>query len=230
MSGRAVIIGAGPGLGIALAGAFGRAGYPIGLVARDAARLEAAATDLRDAGIEAAAHPADVTDPTALRRVLDELDPVDVLIWAIGPGGAPITPAAEVTPQAAAAQFALHVGGAVTAVRQVLPGMTARGEGSILIATGASSVIPVPPLGDVGIAMAGLRNWALGLRSAVADRGVRVATVTIATLLADGHPVGDPDAVAARFLALHQDPDRDEEVVGDLDEVLRLIGAASRSR
>lgn len=219
MSGTAVIIGAGPGLGVALARAFGGAGYPVGLVARNRARLEAAAGELGDA----TAHPADVTDPTALRKALDELAPIDVLIWAIGPAGAPITPAGQVTPEAAAAQVALHVGGAITAVQHVLPAMTARGRGSILIATGASSVIPVPPLGDVGIAMAGLRNWTLGLRSAVAGTGVRVAAVTIATLIADGHPVGDPDAVAARFLALHRDPERAEEVVGDLEAVRALV-------
>ncbi len=219
-----VVVGAGPGLGLALARRFGAEGHPVGLIARDGARLESDAATLRAAGIRATACPADVRDEAGLRAALDTAGPVGVLIWAIGPGSAPITPAGEVTSERAFAQVALHVGGAVTAVGHVLPGMLARGAGTVLITTGASSVVPVPVLGDVGIAMAGLRNWALGLRAAVAGRGVHVATVTIATLLAAGHPVGDPDAVASRFLALARAPERAEEVVGDLDEVRRLVG------
>jgi short-subunit dehydrogenase len=191
-----VIIRAGPGLGTALAHRFGHRGHAIGLVARDSARLEVMATELRDAGIRVSSHPADVTDASTLCSALDaaarDFGPVEVLVWAIGPGSVPITPAADVTAESAAAQFSLHVGGAVTAVQHVLPGMIVRGSGSILLATGASSVVPVAVLGDVGIAMAGLRNWALALRTAVARSGVHVATVTIATLIAPGHPLVTP--------------------------------------
>ncbi|GAA0247887.1 SDR family NAD(P)-dependent oxidoreductase [Cryptosporangium japonicum] len=219
-----VIVGAGPGLGSALARRFGAEGYDVGLVARDRTRLETDAATLRAAGVAATAHPADVRDEAGLRAALDAAGPIDVLIWAVGPGSAPIAPAGEVTAPGVIEQVALHVGGAVTAVRHVLPPMLTRGAGTVLIATGASSVVPIAVLGDVGIAMAGLRNWALGLRAAVAGQGVHVATVTIATLLAPGHPVGDPDAVAARFLALAGAPERAEEVIGDLDEVRRLVG------
>lgn len=227
MSGTAVIIGAGPGLGMALARRFGNAGYALGLLARNAARLRDGASVLREAGIHAAAYPADALDAEGLRTALDsvthDLGPIDVLVWAIGPGSTTITPAAQVTPERMLDQVALHVGGAVTATQQVLPTMLARGSGTVLLATGASSVIPIAALGDVGIAMAGLRNWALSLRAAVARSGVHVATVTIATLIASGHPDGDPDAVAERFLVLHRTPGRAEEVIGDLEEVRRLV-------
>jgi short-subunit dehydrogenase len=226
MAGAVVVIGAGPGLGVALARRFGGEGHPVALVARNAHRVGAAAKALRDAGVSAGAFPADVTDADALRAALDaaaaELGPVDTLIWSVGPGSTGITPAAEVTPEGVSAQVGLQVGGAVTAVRHVLPGMTARGAGTILLATGASSVVPLAFLGDVGIAMAGLRNWALALRTAVAGGGVNVATVTIATLIANGDPIGDPDVVAGHFLALHRTPEQAEAVVGDLEAIRRL--------
>lgn len=94
-----------------------------------------------------------------------------MLAFTPGPGGAGITPAADVTARTVAGRFALHVLGAVTAVRHVLPGMLARGTGTVLLTTGASSVVPIPALGDLGIAMAGLRNWALGLHAALAPSG-----------------------------------------------------------
>lgn len=53
---------------------------------------------------------------------------------------------------------------------------------------------------------------------------MHLAAVTIATLIRAGD--GDPDAIAARYVDLHERRDRAEEVVGDLDAVRRLVGAA----
>jgi NAD(P)-dependent dehydrogenase (short-subunit alcohol dehydrogenase family) len=222
MGGTLAVVGAGPGLGTAIARRFGEHGFRTGLVARDGERLARAVAALPAAG----AYPADITDGAGLRAALDrvqvELGPIDVLAFTPGPGGAPITQAADVTPDAVAAQFALHVLGAVTAVQHVLPGMLTRGTGTVLLTTGASSVVPMPVLGDVGIAMAGLRNWALGLHAALRPRGVHVAAVTIATGIQAGG-AGDPDAIAARYLALHERRDRAEDVIGDLDAVRLLV-------
>ena len=229
MTGTAVIVGAGPGLGMALARRFGDAGHPVALIARTASRLQDCVATLRHGGIRAAAYPADVLDADRMRRALDsaaaELGAIDVLMWAIGPGSTTITPAIQVTPERALAQVALHVGGAITATQHILPTMLARASGSVLLTTGASSVVPFGPLGDVGIAMAGLRNWTLSLRAAVAGSGVHVAAVTIATLIAPGHPDGDPDAIAERFFELHRSPEIGEDVIGELDIVRRLAGS-----
>jgi NAD(P)-dependent dehydrogenase (short-subunit alcohol dehydrogenase family) len=225
MGGTLAVVGAGPGLGTAIARRFAAKGFRTGLVARDGERLRRAAAALPAAG----AYPADITDDAGLRVALDrmqaDLGPIDVLAFTPGPGGAGITPAADVTPGTVAAQFALHVLGAVAAVRHVLPGMLARGTGTVLLTTGASSVVPMPVLGDVGIAMAGLRNWALGLHAALAPSGVHVAAVTIATGIRAGDGEGDPDAIAARYLDLHERRDRAEEVIGDLDAVRRFAAA-----
>jgi NAD(P)-dependent dehydrogenase (short-subunit alcohol dehydrogenase family) len=156
-----------------------------------------------------------------------DLGPVDVLAFTPGPGGAVIASACDVTVDAAVAQFELHVLGAVSAVQHVLPAMLARGTGTVLLTTGASSVVPVPALGNVGIAMAALRNWALALHYELAPRGVHVATVTIATGIRAGDGANDPDAIAARYVDLSERRDRAEEVVGDLEAVRRLVTAAS---
>ncbi|MEV7806374.1 SDR family NAD(P)-dependent oxidoreductase [Microbispora sp. NPDC088329] len=221
MSKTIAIVGAGPGLGLAVARAFGARGFRAALVARDADRLRSHAAEPAARGITAAGFPADVRDRTALvaalGRVREEYGPIDVLEYGPGPQGAPITAAVDTTAESAGAQFELNVLGAITAVRAVLPDMTERGEGTILVTTGVSSIVPVPVLGDVGLAMAGLRNWALALAPQLAPRGVHVAAVTIATRLVAGEGEGDPDRVAARYVRLHDSRDRHEEIVGDVE-------------
>ena len=61
--GSVIVVGAGPGVGAAVARRFGREGHPVGLVARDHGRLEAMAADLRAAGVAAEAVTADARRP-----------------------------------------------------------------------------------------------------------------------------------------------------------------------
>ena len=67
------IVGAGPGLGLSIAKAFGSHGFSVALVSRTQARLDALATELTDAGIEAAGFAADVMDPAAVAAVFDRI-------------------------------------------------------------------------------------------------------------------------------------------------------------
>ena len=61
-----IIVGAGPNLGAAIARRFGREGLAVGLVARDAGKLEALAGELAGLGITAAYAAADIRDASAL--------------------------------------------------------------------------------------------------------------------------------------------------------------------
>ncbi|MEU2084871.1 SDR family NAD(P)-dependent oxidoreductase [Streptomyces albus] len=213
-----VIVGAGPGLGMGVARAFGREGFRVGLVARNEKTLSAMVGELSGLGVTAAAFPADIRDRDALTRALcgaeEELGPVDVLEYSPGPSG-PITDAVQTTAASAAEQFELHVLGAVTAVGHVLPGMRERGTGTLLLTTGVSSAIAAPFLANVGLAMAGLRNWALSLHAQLRPQGIHAATVTIATRVVPGDEVGDPGVIGARYAGLYGQPDRAEEVIGD---------------
>ncbi|GAA1612319.1 SDR family NAD(P)-dependent oxidoreductase [Nonomuraea maheshkhaliensis] len=221
-----VIVGAGPGLGMGVARAFGRHGFQVGLIARSKDTLDALVGDLARLGVTAAAFPADIRDrdalADALTRVGEALGPVDVLEYSPSPTG-PITHAAQTTVTSAAAQFELHVLGAVTAVGQVLPQMRARGEGTLLLTTGVSSTIAAPFLANVGLAMAGLRNWAHALHAELRPQGIHAATVTIASGVIPGDEVADPDAIGARYYSLYRQRDRAEEVIGDLEAFRALV-------
>ncbi|MGH3085599.1 MAG: SDR family NAD(P)-dependent oxidoreductase, partial [Gaiellaceae bacterium] len=60
------IVGAGPGLGLAIARTFGSEGYDVALVSRHRAKLDGLIDQLASENIAAAAFPADVLDRAAL--------------------------------------------------------------------------------------------------------------------------------------------------------------------
>lgn len=64
------IIGAGPGLGRAIARAFGSRGYDVALISRNRAKLDGLIDQLAADGITAAAFPADVLDRESLTHAL----------------------------------------------------------------------------------------------------------------------------------------------------------------
>jgi short-subunit dehydrogenase len=228
------VVGAGPGLGLAVAKAFGKEGFSVGLIARSPDKLDVAVAELTGLGIKAEGFPADIADRdgllAALTGIESSLGPVDVLEYSPSPAGAPIASATRLTVANVAAQLDLNVLGAVAAVAHVLPGMVARGDGAVLLTTGASSAVPVPFLANVGIAMAGVRNWVYALNAELAETGVYAGTLTIAVPVGPGAGEGDPDKLAARYYDMYVKRDRIEEVVGELGTVNSAIAAGRRGK
>jgi hypothetical protein len=88
--------------------------------------------------------------------------------------------------------------------------MIAAGSGTVLITTGGGSINPRPAFGNIGIATAGLRNYALNLHNALRDKGVYVAYVAISALIGAGHPDAEPSVIAKAYVDLYnarQDPE-----------------------
>ena len=76
---RALITGAGRGIGFAAATALAQAGAHVTLAARSRDEIEAAAKALRDAGHQADALQLDVTDLPMMQKTLAAGDPFDIL-------------------------------------------------------------------------------------------------------------------------------------------------------
>jgi gluconate 5-dehydrogenase len=80
---RALVTGAGQGIGLALARALAEAGASVVLNGRDAGKLERAAALLGEGGFQAETAPFDVTDAAAVRAGVEAVvsrGPIDILI------------------------------------------------------------------------------------------------------------------------------------------------------
>ncbi len=132
-----LVVGAGPGIGAAVARRFGREGYRVGLVARDCGRLDLLVHELEAAGVHAAAAAADARRPehlqVAVRELAVRLGPARVLCFSPLPDVGLIKPVLDTSPQDLLASLELNVVGAAAAVAQVLPAMHERGHGTLLL-------------------------------------------------------------------------------------------------
>ena len=81
---RALVTGASRGIGLGCAVALAEAGAEVVLAARGGEALEAAAEAMREAGLKARAAPLDVADDAAVRALMAEEGPFDVLVNSAG--------------------------------------------------------------------------------------------------------------------------------------------------
>ncbi len=239
------IVGAGPGLGTSMARRFGREGFHVGLLARNADRIDAMAAELALEGIPASAHAADVLDRPTLRAALGDLEratgSIDVLAYLPTPKGAELKLPEDVDVESVMHQLDYTVLGPIEATQAVLPGMLARGEGALLYTGGYSSRHPVTTHANAGIALAAQRNYAYVLNRALAGKGIYAGTVTVAGLIlrsTTGDEILaapaevraileplliDPDDIADVYWDMYQKRDRAEEVVGNPELVEATI-------
>ncbi|MGV9288181.1 SDR family NAD(P)-dependent oxidoreductase [Streptomyces sp. NPDC003719] len=205
------IVGAGPGMGLAIARTFGSRGFDVALIARDRDKLDDLVARLDAEGITAAAFPADVLDHEALTQALKgaatRFGGIDVLEYS--PAGslasAKLTAPSETDPADVQWAMDLLLHGAIAATRAVLPAMREAGAGTLIYTNGAGSIDPTPMLGNLNAAQAALRNWVLGLHKELADTGVRAAHAVIGVWVGTDAPPGVPAAPAEEIAPLYWD-------------------------
>jgi 2-dehydro-3-deoxy-L-rhamnonate dehydrogenase (NAD+) len=102
-----------------------------GLGAATAERLRAEGLKVTTLDLRGADVTADVTDEDALRRLFDEIGPVDVLVNSAGITG-PNKPLLDTTPEEWRRVFDVNVLGTVNTMRVFVPAMRERGWGRIV--------------------------------------------------------------------------------------------------
>lgn len=128
---RALITGAGRGIGAHAAALYAQAGAAVTLCARTASEVEALAEELRQAGFQAEAFPLDVTDTQALRREIAARGPFDILLNNAGANR--IRPITEVTEEDYDAVLGLNLKAALFVAQAVAKGLLESGKpGSII--------------------------------------------------------------------------------------------------
>ncbi|MDV6281796.1 SDR family NAD(P)-dependent oxidoreductase [Rhodococcus jostii] len=202
-----VIIGAGKGLGAAVARKFGAQGFDVALISRTQSNVDALAADLQKAGVNARGYAASVRDADALTTALDraasELGPIDVLEYSPIPQREFLRPVLETTRADLAAAVEFSVLGPVTAVGHVLPSMREQGLGTLLFVNGSSGARPNPNVAGTSIAFAGESAYAHMLHTELAGSGVHVAQLIIPGAITPGHPTHDPDVLADKLWTMH---------------------------
>jgi len=173
-----LITGRTRGIGLACARLYLQEGARVSICGRSAAGCEAALREL-DAGERADAHVADVSDPAAALRLVDQAQarqgPIDVLVNSAG--AAARRPFAELDSVAwhAAMEAKFHT--YVNVIDIVVKRMAARGRGSIVNVIGMGGKFPSTIHLAGGSANAALMLATAGLANAYAPSGVRINAV-----------------------------------------------------
>lgn len=195
-----LLVGAGPGLGMAVAHRFAEGGYRVTLVARGADGLRDLADGLADTGTEVSTVAADASDPDGLRARMTEIysshgAPGLVIYNAVM--GAPDTLLSSSAEHLQTA-YAVDVIGAIVVTQVAAPVMRTSGSGTIIVTGGGFADHPIPALATVSLGKAALRSAATMLGADLAPDGIRVATLTIGGQIVAGSAF-DPEKIATRY-------------------------------
>jgi short-subunit dehydrogenase len=197
---RLLLVGAGPGLGTAVARRFANGGYRVTLVARSTDGLGDLAASLADTGSQIDTIAADASDPEALRARMAELydehgAPGLIIYNAVM--GAP-DKLLELSVGHLQTAYAVDVISAIVLTQVAAPAMRAAGFGTILVTGGGFADHPIPALATVSLGKAALRSAATMLGADLEADGIRVATLTIAGQIVAGTAF-DPENIAKRY-------------------------------
>jgi NADP-dependent 3-hydroxy acid dehydrogenase YdfG len=219
MSKTLLVAGYGPGISHAVAERFGKAGFSLALVARNASKLSQATLRLKAQGLTAASFPADLTNLTSLREVVlnvrATLGPVTVLHWNAAAtslaGDLLVAPAEELATSLTAGAVGL-----VAAVQEVLPDLRNKAEAAVLVTNGGFGVFadPVDAMivqsGSMGLSVANSAKHKISrlLARRLRSEGVFLAELMVMTIVKgtawdQGQATLEASAVAARFWDLY---------------------------
>jgi NAD(P)-dependent dehydrogenase (short-subunit alcohol dehydrogenase family) len=201
------IIGAGPGLGAAVARRFGREGFAIALISRTQSKLDDLAGELTATGLTARGYAADVREPAeleaALERAAAELGPITALQYSPLPSKDYLKPVLDLTPELALEALRFSALGLIHSVRAVLPAMRAAGTGSIILINGGTSVKARAGFAGTSVAFPAESAYGEMLHDALEEEGIRVNQLVIPGGIPQLQLENGIDDVADRIWGLH---------------------------
>lgn len=214
-----LVAGFGPGISTAVAEKFGREGFAVALVARNADRVAEGAKALQANGIQAAGFAADLADPQAVKAVVakasQQLGPIAVINWNAYSGGAGNLLEASAADLRGVLDVA--VAGLLSAVQAALPDLR-KSEGAAVLVTNGGLALVDPQVdaravqwGVAGLAVANAaKQKVVGLLSEqLKPEGIFVGQVMVlssvkGTPFDDGSATLESSTVASKFWALYQ--------------------------
>ncbi|MDG2002075.1 MAG: SDR family NAD(P)-dependent oxidoreductase [Novosphingobium sp.] len=176
--GVCAVVGVGPGIGASLARRFAQDDYAVAMVSRSLSysrKLE------KELGPAARAYACDVMDPDEVQRTFAEIEKemgaVDVLCYNAGSGvrGA----FDEIDLAAFETSWKVNALGLVTSARAVLPGMRARGAGSIIVTSATAAYRGKVQTSAFAAAKAAQRSLAQSMARQLWPEGIHVALMNV---------------------------------------------------
>jgi len=177
---RAIVItGASSGIGRSLAIEYAAPGVVIGLLGRDAGRLEEVAAACRGRGAEAVTGVVDVRERAALAAWLEDFNrrhSIDLVVANAGilvrmPGGE-VEPADD-----AYSLMQINVLGVLNTIQPMIPMMRERRRGQLALVASVAAFTPLPHSPSYSASKAAVLNYGLSLRSVLAGYGIRVSVI-----------------------------------------------------
>lgn len=169
---RALVCGASQGLGLAIAEGLAAESCHVGLVARNAEKLQAHAERIRSGGGMATALAADMGDWSSVERALADFGAPSIVVT--NTGGPPPVAVAPVEPELWRQQFEAMVLNQMRLVSAVLPAMRQAKFGRIINIASTSVTEPLTALPLSGALRSALINWLKLVSDEAAGDGVTV--------------------------------------------------------
>jgi 3-oxoacyl-[acyl-carrier protein] reductase len=176
----AMVGGASKGLGFAVARALAGEGVHVCIASRDATAIQRAADTIRaETGGSPLPVTADLSRADAIaawhEATLQQFGGVDLLF--ANTGGPPAGSALAFDDRAWQCAFELLLMSVVRSIRAVVPSMTSRGGGAILVGTSSSVKEPLPNLALSNVLRSGVTSLAKTLSVELAPQKIRVNTI-----------------------------------------------------
>lgn len=175
------IVGAGPGLGAALARRFVDGGHVVALLSRSAGHRDAIVARVAEHGGGARGFECDATDPAsvgkAFSRVREALGDPEVLVYNAGMfavGGL-----LELDPERFESAWRVNCFGGFLCAREVAAAMQKRGRGTLLFTGATASLRGGARFAGLAVGKFGLRALAQSLARELGPQGIHVGHVVI---------------------------------------------------
>ncbi len=183
---RALITGAGQGVGRGIALGFAEAGAEVAVNDLAAERAETVVTEIEAAGGHAVSAVFDVTDHAAVTAAVEALGGVDVLVNNAGNAGADgwpaMTPFAETVPADWEAYLQVNLYGVLHCCHAVLPGMIDRAGGRIITIVSDAARSGEAQMAVYAAAKAGAAGLMRSLAVEGGRHGVTVNSIALGTM------------------------------------------------
>ncbi|RDI43735.1 SDR family NAD(P)-dependent oxidoreductase [Aquicella lusitana] len=216
----AVLIGAGPGLGAAIAKRFARENYIVAMISRHQAPLQTLADEIKESGGMAIAFPADVTQEEDVKSVFTTLRKYghpEVLIYNAA-SKFELNGIGDIAPDDFIQNWKVMCLGGLLTSQQVLPDMVQQKKGTIIFSGATASLRGGAKLAAFAVGKFSQRALAQSMAREFGPKGIHVAHVIIDGQIATpavlkhfpDRPLNtflNPDAIAETYWYLHlQDP------------------------